>query len=221
MAVNRYPLLPPLIGFNKEIYPKEPVIYRIVNSVNNKCYVGQTTVFRKRLSKHYGALSNNKHVSLYLQRSFNKHGVDNFYVEILEVTTKELICEREIYWIEKFDSSNRDLGYNILVNTPSPWYGKRSLLHCQRISAALLGKHVSDETKKKQSEARLGRFKGKSHPFAKAVIQYDKNMNFINEFESILEAGYKTTISSSSISNNINGRSKYAGGFIWIRKEGV
>lgn len=161
MAINRYPLLPKEIGFNKKIYPTEPVIYKIVNSDNGKVYVGQTTRFRKRLSEHYKALCYNKHCSYYLQKSFNKHGVDKYYFEILEIVTKENICEREIYWIEKLDSSNRNKGYNILVNSPSPWYGKRSLIHCQRLSEALRGKHPSEETRIKQSLAKLGKKRGK------------------------------------------------------------
>lgn len=218
MAINRFPLLPKEIGFNEKLYPTEPVIYKIVNIVNGKVYVGQTTKFRKRLSQHFNALSHNNHCSNYLQKSFNKHGVDSFYFEILETVTKENICEREVYWIEKLDSSNRDKGYNILVNAPSPWYGKRNLLHCLRISEALRGKHHSVETRKKQSLARLGRFAGRESSVSKAVLQYDKNMNFIKEYNSIGEACKLTNINRRSIGYSAAGRYKTAGGFVWKLK---
>lgn len=219
MAINRYPLLPKQIGFNEKTYPTEPVIYKIVNSDNGKVYVGQTTRFRKRHTEHYRALRSNKHCSYYLQKSFNKHGVDKYYFEILETVTRENICEREIYWIEKLQSYNRDRGYNILVNAPSPWYGKRSLLHCQRISQSLIGKHPSKETKLKQSLARLGRFKGKESILAVAVLQYTKEMKLLNEFDSISEASEKTGIKRSTLSECLRGANKTSGGFIWKYKE--
>lgn len=219
MAVNRFPLKPKPVGFNRNIYPNCPVIYKIVNVDNGEVYVGQTIKFRKRLCQHHNALSKGKHCSAYLQKSFDKHGVDKYYVEILEEVTRDTICEREIYWIEQLDSSNRDRGYNILVNVPSPWYGKRSKQHCENISKALMGKHPSGETRRKQSEARKGRFMGKDHPFSKTVVQYDKDMNIINTFDSISEASRKTEIIRTAIDNNLNGRSNTAGGFIWKYKE--
>lgn len=49
----------------------------------------------------------------------------------------------------------------------------------------------------------------------KHIFQYDLNENFIKEFKSINEAAKLTKVGRCSISNNINGRSKTAGGFIW------
>jgi group I intron endonuclease len=215
MAVNRYSLSPKPIKSIRSIYPKEPVIYKIINLINNKCYVGQTVNFRKRLNKHYRYLSNNTHESKHLQNAFNKYGLNSFCVEIIEIVNINNIVEREIYWIKKLNSADENNGYNLLIDTPSPWYGKRSKEHCRKISEALKGKHHSEETKKKQSEARKGRFKGKNHPFSKAIIQHDKNMNIINKYDSINLASVDTKISRTSINNNLTGRSKSAGGFIW------
>ena len=219
MAINRFPLLPKEVGFNEKIYPGSPVIYKIVNSDNGKVYVGQTTKFRKRIGQHYRALSAGKHCSFYLQKSFSKHGVDKYYFEILEEVTTDSICDRETYWIEKLDSSNRDKGYNILVNTPSPWYGPRSPIHCQRISEALTGKHPTEETRKKQSKARLGKFTGSESGVAKAVLQYDKNMNFIREYVSVTEAAKNIGRGSGSVSECLVGRNKTSGGYIFKYKE--
>ena len=41
-----------------------------------------------------------------------KYGIDHFHIEILEQTSK--LDEREKYWIKKFKSNNKDIGYNIL-----------------------------------------------------------------------------------------------------------
>lgn len=219
MGINRFLLISKEIGFNEKIYPTSPVIYKIVNTINNKIYIGQTISFRKRLNQHYHALINNRHSSEYLQKSVNKHGIYSFYVEIIEVTTKELLCEREAFWIETLNCFNRDVGYNILINTPSPWYGKRTKEHCLNISKGLTGKHPSEETRRKQSLARIGRFRGKESSIAKEVLQYDKNMNLINEYCSITEAAKSIGRCHGCVDNCLSGRSKTAGGYIFKYKE--
>lgn len=71
-----------------------PVIYAIRCKKNKKFYVGSARNWTTRKSSHLKMLRENNHHSLHLQRSFNKHGENNFYFEILE--NVEDIC-----WIEK------------------------------------------------------------------------------------------------------------------------
>lgn len=52
---------------------------------------------------------------------------------------------------------------------------------------------------------------------AKKVKQYDKNGNFIKEWESSRQASIELGIIETSISNCINKISKSAGGYIWER----
>ena len=58
-------------------------IYCIVNIVNNKKYVGQSTDVEGRIAHHKSALRHNKHANDHLQKSWNKYGEDNFRFEIL------------------------------------------------------------------------------------------------------------------------------------------
>ena len=51
------------------------------------------------------------------------------------------------------------------------------------------------------------------------LIQYDKEMNIINEFESVMDAFKSTNVSRTAITNNLSGLSKTAGGFIWKYKQ--
>lgn len=53
----------------------------------------------------------------------------------------------------------------------------------------------------------------------KAVIQLDKNNNFIKEYKSIKEAASNINISQTHLVSALKGRSKSAGGFIWKYKE--
>lgn len=54
---------------------------------------------------------------------------------------------------------------------------------------------------------------------AKKVMQYDKNMNFIKEWESATKAGKELHIFQQSIVACLKGRTKTAGKYIWKYKK--
>ena len=75
-------------------------IYLLRNVVNGKTYVGKTIKTpEKRFRQHVDA---SKKKRTYLQKSINKHGAENFVVEVLEVVDDEnLLDSKEKYWIAK------------------------------------------------------------------------------------------------------------------------
>lgn len=85
-------------------------IYIIKNKINNKVYIGQTLRSAEERFKQHMKPSNNKK-SYKIYRAINKYGSENFYYEILEENVNEnIINEREIYWIDLYDSFKN--GYN-------------------------------------------------------------------------------------------------------------
>ena len=91
-------------------------IYLILNTVNNKKYVGSTSStsgFKGRWRRHKSGLRHNKKSSPHLQNAYNKYGEDKFVFSILEECTDDLLAEREEYWIAYYKTYNRDNGYNI------------------------------------------------------------------------------------------------------------
>lgn len=56
-------------------------LYRILNKINGKIYIGQTSVGEKRWQNHVNAAR--KGSTTYLCNAIRKHGVDNFIFEIL------------------------------------------------------------------------------------------------------------------------------------------
>jgi group I intron endonuclease len=97
-------------------------------------YIGSTAqTFEQRQYEHLSLLQRNKHHNKYLQRLWNKYG--GFRFEIIEACEdKSIVAWREQWWMEHFDKDR-------LINTapafPSP----------------MLGKIVSEETRRKQSES--------------------------------------------------------------------
>lgn len=89
-------------------------IYIITNTINNKVYIGRSKDIDSRFSSHKCNLRNNNHINEHLQRAWNKYGEENFKFEILELcNTVEDTYSKEIFYIEKYNSTNRDNGYNL------------------------------------------------------------------------------------------------------------
>lgn len=94
-------------------------IYIIRNTINNKCYVGQSVDYKTRFRKHKEeARRNNFHYKSYLYNAMNTLGIENFYVELLESQIEDY-NEKEIYYIKKFNTL-RPNGYNLAAG--GNWY---------------------------------------------------------------------------------------------------
>lgn len=87
----------------------QKAIYKIVNLLNGKIYIGQTIHPDKRWWEHC-AHARRKDDNYPIHLAINKYGVENFKMEILEWT--EDYDNKEIYYI-KFYNSLSPNGYNI------------------------------------------------------------------------------------------------------------
>lgn len=84
-------------------------IYRILNKITGRCYIGQTGMtIKQRWSSHCSPVNN-----AYIHRSIKKYGTENFTIEwIASAITIDFIDELEVYFI----LSNNSLvpnGYNL------------------------------------------------------------------------------------------------------------
>ena len=73
--------------------------YLIMNTINGKVYIGQSTVYPKRWTQHKRDLRKNIHTNKHLQRDWNEYGEDAFVFEVIEElppdTSSELLLEKE------------------------------------------------------------------------------------------------------------------------------
>lgn len=86
-------------------------IYRYVNKVNNKSYVGQTQTTLENRAQSNGS---NYKESRRFYEAIKKYSWSNFKPEILcTAETRQEADDLERFYIKKFNSSNPDYGYNI------------------------------------------------------------------------------------------------------------
>ena len=136
-------------------------IYRIVNTVSNKAYVGQSLRVKKRVQEHFRLLRLGKHTNQHLQRSYDKHGEDAFVWEL------EVFCEDasdldliENAFLQGEAYFDEPLAYNIADYAKVPMRGKKHTDKTKRqISLAKVGKrdHVTDTYRQRLSAAQQKR----------------------------------------------------------------
>ena len=87
-------------------------IYIITNSINDKVYIGQTTMsIDDRWKSHLKPSTLKQKGSYKLYNAMNKYGKENFSCKVLETNIPvEELNDKEIYYIEQYDSFYN--GYN-------------------------------------------------------------------------------------------------------------
>ena len=83
-------------------------IYKTTNLINGKIYIGQHKWDKNHLDENY--IGSGK----LLNAAIDKYGADKFKVDLIEFCDSlDKLNEREIYWISYYNSTNRQIGYNI------------------------------------------------------------------------------------------------------------
>lgn len=133
-------------------------IYKTVNNVNGKIYIGQKK--GKYNCNYFGS-------GKLIKQAFLKYGIESFTNEMIEqCETKEKLNEREKYWISKYNSFyNVGCGYNITSGgdfgditigmTNEQLISWKNNMSKSRIgNTNCLGNKLSNETKDKIRESR-------------------------------------------------------------------
>lgn len=130
-------------------------IYKIINKINGKVYVGCTTKsIEERFSSHYKRRLSNKNI---FSKALRKYLKSDFKIEEIErCSSLEEMLLREIYWISFYKSTDIRYGYNMIEggNKPPVFYGE---------SHPLYGKGMSDKQKEILRLANVGRKQSREH----------------------------------------------------------
>jgi group I intron endonuclease len=151
---------------------KQSVIYKIINSVNNKFYIGSTNNQYERFRTHRNKLRNNKHHTKHLQAAWNKYGEDAFIFHVIEIIPEDAsLQEAEDVWLTEW--VGKPECYNHGMRSGAPWRGGNKEDHPN------YGKQMAEATKQlirnarhAQDDPRLG----KKHTEATKQIIREKKL---------------------------------------------
>lgn len=125
-------------------------IYKITNSINNKCYIGQTVLLLEERWTSYKNLNCKKQPKIY--NALKKYGPEAFMYEQLDTAPDQIVLDYlEDFYIQCLDSIKN--GYNCKEGGA---HGKHSRETKQKISNSCKGRIVSSETLLKMSKASKG-----------------------------------------------------------------
>lgn len=209
-------------------------IYCIENIINNKKYIGQSIHIYRRWSEHKYELNNNIHDNDYLQKSWNKYGVDSFKFYIIELCNEKELDNKECYYISLYNTMDDNFGYNLQTGGGAnrtvseatrqklSQASKRRKNHAD-VSGSnnpMFGKIMSEETKEKIRRSRIG---------TKASIETKKKLSelrigennprctpvYCPELDEVFwgakEAELKYGVNRNKISECINGKRQHTG----------
>jgi group I intron endonuclease len=218
-------------------------IYKLIDPTDLSIrYIGLTfNDLRQRLKSHLSEPG--KSHKIYWINKLKKQGLKPIIESVEEdISTHDIACEREIYYIEYFKSIGCDLtnmatGGNKNKKMSDETKEKMSKSAKERKFKLKLSEEVKIILSNKQKE----RFKNKSErervrisnklyedskspeqklkdiliQNPKKVFQYDKNMNLISEYPSIKNVEKVTGLSSANISKCCKHKVAYVGDYIW------
>lgn len=213
-------------------------IYKIINDINNKVYIGKTAFdIEKRFKEHCQDRTKRELENRPLYNAMNKYGIEHFKIELIEECSNIESAVKEIYWIGYYDSYqngyNATLGgdgrflfnheeiKNRLKENPYPIKVAQEF-NCSVDLVYEIVKEYNIIVKNLSNEELREKTK-------KSILQYDKNNNFIQSFDAVADAarwcyeqGLCVTLNSgvrSHIAECANGKRKSAYQYIWKYKE--
>ena len=166
-------------------------IYKIINVINNKFYVGSAVDFTARKRRHWWALRSQRHANKHLQAAWNKYGEEAFTFVIVEELELGIdILAAETVWLKEHVGKEHcyNLGTEAIAFTRG-WYGEKNPMwgkkfsHTDaakaRISKASKERVQSDEEKAKRIKSMQGHFVTPStRAKISASLSGEKNFNY-------------------------------------------
>lgn len=148
------------------------IIYKATNKINGKIYIGQSiNPLEKRIGQHFAEARTFIHGDRF-KKALRKYGEDGFNWVVIYKTNNDYLNEAEDYFINLWNTTDRNIGYNVLTSHSS--YRRTDELkrklskkiknqYKKERKAWIEGKTHSEQTRKKISENHAD-FSGKNNP---------------------------------------------------------
>lgn len=191
------------------------LIYSITCKVNGKRYVGQTIKKEsERWREHIKESKTQSHRPLY--RAINKYGPGMFTIRVLEDNIDyDNLSDREIYWIEQFDSYNS--GYNLTTGGEQSYTIREDVK--ERISQTMFGvckseKHISNISNSLKRNNIGFTINGDGKHLRRRIKRIDTNTGEVVIYESLTDASNKLGLKNGNLSRGIK-NGYLVGGYKW------
>lgn len=211
-------------------------IYKIQNLINNKIYIGQSINIEERWMAHKRLLDD---CAIHL--AIQKYGIKNFSFDIIELCDKQLLNEKQIYYIKKYNSLSPN-GYNMTIGGSNPslvtckivqQYSLKGILLCQypsmsqasritnitvsAISACCLNKlkQAGGFQWKIKNDEKLIQQNIDTNIHGRKILQYNLKGRYLKSYKTLKQASQSTNIAICNISQACLGKAKTAGNFQW------
>lgn len=122
-------------------------IYRIINVVDNKTYIGQSVNIAGRFARHRYQLNKNIHNNIKLQNAWNKYGSECFKFEIILKCKKGSLKKFEKQEVQKIPQNKRyniSKNYDNLYGKNNPFYGKTHTKNTKKKLSLLAKKRIGN-----------------------------------------------------------------------------
>ncbi len=142
-------------------------IYKIINVVNSKFYVGSAVDLKRRKTRHFSELRTGKHNNRHLQAAWVKYGEQAFvFVVVEELPESADLLAAENIWLK--EHVGKPYCYNLGVDATAPMTGFGGELsptwgykHTDEakavIAATSKGRKFTEETNKKKTAHLIGK----------------------------------------------------------------
>lgn len=144
-------------------------IYKIINLINNKIYIGCSVNPELRFRKHKeSAISGG---NCLIHRAMRKYGIENFIFEIIDTIPLRDMYNKEKYWISYYNSMSE--GYNMTSG------GEGGNTYASKSDEEL--KSIKEKVSEglRRNNGNKGQYKKDKNPMYK-VIPYNKFLYLLN-----------------------------------------
>ena len=208
-------------------------IYKIVNDVNNKVYIGKTSdTIEARFKGHCYDSTRGQIKNRPLYKAFNKYRIEHFSIHLIEECDSSKENEREAYWISYYDSYRN--GYNATLGgdgrTIYNYDEIERLLREGKSTVEIISiigcyEDIVSKVRKIANITYVNEYRVELENSKQKVEQYDKQGVYIQTFESYADAARwffnnnKIKKLQSGVRSHIgevcDGKRKTAYGYIW------
>ena len=204
-------------------------IYKIINDVNNKVYIGKTAFsIQKRFQEHCQDAFRERCEKRPLYAAMRKYGIEHFSIEQIEECPDDVAADREAYWIGVYKAYST--GYNATLGGDGKFLYDHDAI-CKRLKEHPYSFDIANEfgccidiVREIASQNKIKLLSRGDHN-KKFITAYTKNGDLVKSFESTTEAAQwcfdndKCTTLNSGVRSHIaeaaNGKRKSAYGYIW------